>query len=164
MKNLLLLLLFLPLCMACKKESIGEPLLQNHFIEFVDASGTSLFKSGAISTSEFRLISGDFTLTWEDILAEKKRSATSIYESLRYTYADTLESMLTNDNLFLEVSQGNLGGFGPLERVYLINGETSTFTYSLKEGFFQNGKKLKVTTEVIDEHNIYLHHVVLEEY
>ncbi len=166
MKKLLFILLFLPLCMACKKETIGEPLPQVHFIDFVDASGRNLFESGKIPTTEFLYISGNNRYSWEEILAAKKRSATQINESIphAYAYADTLTNMLNNDNLLLEVSQGNLGGFGPLERVYIINGETSTFTYSLKEGFYQNGKKLKVTREVIAPYQIYLHHVVLEEY
>lgn len=166
MLGLLSILLILPLCLACKKEPIGEPLPQLHFIDFVDASGKNLFESGEISTSEFRLISGDFIYTWDEILAEKKRDAKSISEELShaYAYTDTLTEMLNNDNLLLEETQGNLGSFGPLERVFLINGETYTFTYSSKEGFYQNGKKLESTTDVIDKGHIYLHHIVLEDF
>jgi hypothetical protein len=166
MLSLLSMLLIIPLCLACKKESIGEPLPQLHFIDFVDASGKNLFERGEISTSEFRLISGDFIYTWDEILVEKKRKATSISEELShaYAYADTLTEMLNNDNLLFEETQGNLGGFGPLEKVFLINGKTYTFTYSAKEGFYQNGKKLATTTDVIDDYKIYLHHIVLEDF
>ncbi|WP_299704402.1 hypothetical protein [uncultured Pontibacter sp.] len=164
--SLLLMLLIIPLCFSCKKEPVEEPLMQYHFIEFVDASGKNLLESGEISTSDFKLISGDFVYTWDEILAEKKRDATSISETLphNYEHVDILNEMFSNDNLLLEASQGNLGGFGPREKIFSLNGVNHTFTYSSKEGFYQNGKKLSTTTDVIDKGYIFLHHIVLEDY
>lgn len=164
MKNILYFLFFIPLCLACKKEPIGMPLEQYHFINFVDASGMNLFESGKIDTTELLLLSGDFTLNWDDILAEKNRSASSIYESLFDTHGDTLKSMLSNNALLLEVSLGNLGGFGPRERIFSINGKTHTFTYSLKEGFYQNGRKLEATTRAVEPYYLYVHNIILEKF
>lgn len=166
MLSLFSMLLIIPLCFSCKKEPIEEPLMQYHFIEFVDASGKNLLESGEISTSEFRLISGDFIFTWDEMLAEKKRDATSISETLphNYEHAAILNEMLSNDNLLLEASQGNLGSYGPREKIFSLNGVNHTFTYSLKEGFYQNGKKLTSTTDVIDNYTFYHHRIMLENY
>lgn len=166
MLRFLLTLFILPLCLSCKKESIEEPLMQYHFIEFVDASGNNLLESGRISTSEFRLISGDFTFTWDEMLAHKKRDATSISETLphNYEHAAILNEMLSNDHLLLEASQGNLDSYGPREKIFTLNGANHTFTYSLQEGFYQNGKKLASITEVIDKGYMFLHRIVLEEF
>ncbi|MCJ8165168.1 hypothetical protein MKJ04_09970 [Pontibacter sp. E15-1] len=161
MKKLLFILLFIPLCLACKKEQIGEPLIQYHFINFVDASGQNLFESGKISTSNFYYESGDIKSTWEETMAYKKEILTpEVIKSTPTEYQDTVSAMLSNDNLLFEPWQGNL----ERERVIFINGAKHTFRYSLKEGFYQNGKKLQSKTDVIDEHNIYLHHIVLEEF
>lgn len=161
MKNLLLILLFLPLCMACKKESIGEPLFQDHFIDFVDASGQNLFESGKIATSSFYYESGDIKSTWDEAMAYKESIlAPEVIKSTPTEYQDTVSAMLSNDNLLFEPWQGNL----ERERVIFMNGAKHTFRYSLKDGFYQNGEKLESTTDVIDKGNIYLHHVVLDEY
>ncbi len=154
MKKLLLILLFIPLCMACKKEPIDEPLLQYNFIEFVDASGQNLFESGKIDTSEFQQISGNLVLTWEDIMDEKKRSATQAqtYGFITEPYADAFNSLFRDNNLLLEVSQGYLGYYGGTKRVFSINGVEHTLTYSLKERFYQNGKKIESSTDNIDKY------------
>lgn len=163
---LLSMLLIIPLCISCKKEPIEEPLMQYHFIQFVDASGKNLLESGEISTAEFKLISGDFVFTWDEILAEKKRDATIISETLphNYEHAAIFSEMLNNDNLLLEASQGNLGSYGPRKKTFSLNGVNHTFAYSLKEGFYQNGKRLAATTDVIDKGFIFLHRIVLEDY
>lgn len=164
--SFLSMLLILPMCFSCKKEPIEEPLMQYHFIEFVDVSSKNLLESGEISTYEFRLISGNFIITWDEMLAEKKRDAKSISDTLPYNYehAAILNEMLSNDNLLLEASQGDLEYYGPREKIFSLNGVNHTFTYSLKDGFYQNGKKLASTTNVIDKGYIFYHRIVLENY
>lgn len=167
MKNLLYILFFIPLCLACKKEPIGDPIPQLHFIDFVDASGKNLFESGKIDTSEFHYISGDFIDTWEDLMAGKEFSITSFFNitpdrtTVSNEYTETIDSLRNNNNILLESDQGTL----ERERVISINGIQHTFRYSLKDGFYQDGKKLQSSTELLtDLHLAYLHHVVLEEY
>ncbi|WP_299755129.1 hypothetical protein [uncultured Pontibacter sp.] len=137
MKNILYILLLLPLCLACKKEPIGEPLFQNHFINFVDASGQNLFESGKINTANFYYESGDIISTWDEIMAYKSETiAPEVIRSTAPEYQETVSAMLNNDFLLFESWQGNL----EKERVISINDKTYTFRYSLKDGFFKTAK------------------------
>lgn len=153
MKKICLLLMVLPLFIACKKEILVEPLQQFHFINFVDEDGENVFATSKIDTAAFFYMFGQTSIPWEGIMEDKhyilSRSAT-MHGGTATQVSDS------NPYLLLEDFQGNR------ERTFVIDGQTHQFRFSpLQDGFYQNGEKLSSTTEVIDKGKIYLHHVVI---
>ena len=159
MKKLLLILLFVPLCVACEKEEEpGEDVLpQYHFINFVNDSGENLFENNQIPTSNFFYVAGDSKESWEDLMAEREIQLSIISdEKFQQTVSEILEN---NEYLLVENFQGER------ERVLSINGEEYTFRMSpLKDGFFQDSDELEYSTDTVDNDGIYLHHIVLNKY
>lgn len=152
MKKLLLLLLIVPLFIACKKEDEAEPLSQFHFINFVDESGANVFESGKIDTLNFLM---HHEVPWKALMKEKHHRITSSVQMHEGVATQVSES---NPFLLFEDFQGTR------ERTYIINGHMKYFLFSpLEEGFFQNGEKLSSVTETIQEWKIYVHHVVIQD-
>lgn len=159
MKKLLLIIFIFPMLFSCEKEEAepSEPLAQFHFINFVDASGNNLFENNKIQTTDFFYLSGDLTVSWEDLIMERTIQLSEIKtEEFQKTVTEILEK---NEYILVENFQGER------ERVISINGEEYTFKMSpLKDGFFKNGEKLESSTDTVDSYKIYIHHIILDEF
>ncbi|WP_017733994.1 hypothetical protein [Nafulsella turpanensis] len=160
MRKLLLVLLFVPLCIACEKEEEpGEDILpQYHFINFVDESGQNLFETNQISTSEFKYGFSYGMRSWEELMAEKE-SHVSYVEQTGLMPDELSEVLENNEYLIVDEFQGER------DKMISIDGVEYTFRLSpLKEGFFQNGSSLQYSTDTYDKYALYVHHIILEEY
>lgn len=160
MQKLLFLVLIVLLCAACKKEDAAEPLAQLHFIEFVGEDGKNVFSSQKLGTEDVYYVSGESNVSWENLIAGKKQIAEQVLASTPklYAHADKLASMLESDYILLEESQGYL----ERKRDISISGEKSVWIFSSRNRFSRDGQAAQVDTEVIDEHHVYLHRIVLK--